>query len=185
MSLTLLQADGTKSATFTEPLIVFQTRTRAVIYQYYSNTLSSHMTKTISDTVPTLTPISPDATYRVEFQGPDLRLHREYTGLLLSSCKSMRNSQIGFFSLTCYGDAGCVLIMRSAFLQWPPPDQECHSGAEILAMRAPAAPVVIPGLSPADEPIWTWPTAGNIMGIVASTRIVDRLSPSDPISVWT
>ena len=151
----------------------------AVIYQYYLNTLSLHMTKTIPDTVPTLTPISPDGTYRVEFQGPDLRLHHEYTDLLLSSCKVMADGHIGLFSRTCDGDADCALLMRSAFLQWPPPNQECRPGADTLTMRAPAALVVIPGLSTSNNLVWTWSTAGKIMGIVTSTPIVD-LRPLAP-----
>ena len=88
------------STTFTdnEVLIGFQiNHDTVVIYQYYLNNPALHMTKTIPEAASTLTPISPDATYRVEFQGLDLQL---YGGVFSEffSCKEMGNGHIQFNS---------------------------------------------------------------------------------------
>ena len=145
-------------ATFTdaEVLIGFLINNDAVlIYQYYLNNLALHMTKTIPKTASILAPISPDATYRVKFQGIDRsRYGFHFSGFF--SCKEMGNGHIQFFSQAYLKDWGSLtnLIMTSS-LVWPPSTQEARLDADTLGMRAPASFIRINQLGNRDWSHWT------------------------------
>ena len=125
-------------ATFTDTkvLIGFQTWSgTAVIYQYYLNNLALYMTKTIPEATSTLGPVSPDATYCVEFQGLHLRLFIAGTFLQLVSCKEMGSGHIQFFSRAYkkghWHSSNTTTIMTST-LVWSPSAQEAYLDAGTL-----------------------------------------------------
>src|SRR5258706_13242631 len=62
--------------TDTELLIGFQKTDHATIYKYSFDELARHMFKTIPNVIPTIIPLSPITTYRVNFHGNDVELYR-------------------------------------------------------------------------------------------------------------
>ena len=146
-----------------------------VIYQYYLNNLALHMTKTIPETASTRAPcpISPDATYRVEFQGLDLPLHGIHFPVCFS-CKEMGNGHIRFFSrayknLQWYSLDNLTNLIMTSSLAWPPSTQEAHLDADTLVIQAPASLFMKDQSSGHDRSHWTRSHGGRTIGLLAYT----------------
>ena len=177
----VLQPEGETfpSATFTdnEVLIGFQiTHDIVVIYQYYLNNPALHMTKTIPVAAPTLAPISPDATYCVEFQGLDLQPYgRTFSEFF--SCKEMGNGHIQFFSRAGkqipWG--GLTNLIMTSSLVWPPSTQEPRLDAETLVIQAPAS-LLMQDQADRHRRHWTRPDGGQTIGLLTYTGYLSHHS---------
>ena len=178
MSLTVLQPEGETFpfATFTdtEVLIGFQINEgTVVIYQHYLNNLALHMTKTIPEAASILAPISPDATYRVEFQGLDLELYPENLSEYFS-CKDMGNGHIQFFSrahATSTSDWSLSLtnVIMTSSLVWPPSTQEARLDADTLVIQAPASLITKDQPASRKRSHWTRRYGGQTIGLLTYT----------------
>ena len=159
-------------ATFTDAgvLIGFLiNKDTVVIYQYYLNNLALHMTKTIPEAASILAPISPDATYRVEFQGLDLEYYK-FDFSEFFSCNEMGNGHIQFFSQSYTGCRGGLtnLIMTSS-LVWPPSTQEARLEVDPLVIQAPASFITKFQRAIRDRSHWTQRRGGRTIGSLVYT----------------
>ena len=166
-----------QSATFTdtEVLVVFQTNEdTVVIHQYYLNNLALHMTKTISEAASILAPISPDATYRVEFQGLDLELYgREFSAFV--SCNEVGNGCVQFLSqVHTQSTRSLANLIMTPSLVWPPSTQEARWDADTLVIQAPASPIMTYQLGGRQRGHWTQRYDGKTIGFLTYTGDFDR-----------
>ena len=164
-------------ATFTdtEVLIGFQiNHDTVVIHQYYLNNLALHMTKTIPEAASILAPISPDATYRVEFQGLDLELYgREF--LAFVSCNEVGNGCIQFLSqVHMQFTWGLTNLIMTSSLVWPPSTQEARWDADTLIIQAPASLIMIDQRGLCQRGHWTQRYDGKAIGFLTHTGVLDR-----------
>ena len=172
----MLQPEGETfpfaTLTDTEVLIGFQTNEdTVVIYQHYLINLALYMTKTIPKAAPILAPISPDATYRVEFQGLDLEFYPESLSEFFS-CKDMGNGHIQFFSRAyaeSTSDWGLTNVIMTSSLAWPPSTQEARLDADTLVIQAPASLITIDQLASPARSHWTQRCGGQTIGLLTYT----------------
>ena len=156
-------------ATFTdtEVLVGFQiNHDTVVMYQYNLNNFALHMTKTIPGAAPILAPISPDATYRVEFQGLDLELYgREFSEVFF--CKEMGNGYIQFLSqVHTMSTCGPINHIMTSSLVWPPSTQEARLDEDTLVIQAPASLITTDQLAGRQQGHWAWPCGGQTIGFL-------------------
>ena len=170
----MLQPEGEPfpSATFTdtEVLIGFQiNHDTVVIYQYNLNNLALHMTRTIPGAAPILAPISPDATYRVEFQGIYLELYGGNFSEFFS-CNEMGNGYIQFFSrVHTMSTCGPIHHIMTSSLVWPPSTQEARLDEDTLVIQAPASLITTHELAGGQRAHWTQRYGGQTIGLLAYT----------------
>ena len=132
------------------------------------------MMKTIPEAPSILAPLSPDATYRVKFQGIDRSRYGFYFSGVFS-CKEMGNGHIQFFSPAYLNHWGSLtnLIVTSS-LVWPTSTQKARLDADTLVMRAPASFIRINQLGDRDWSHWTQRRPGQTIGLLTCTGDISR-----------
>jgi len=162
--------------TDTELLIGFQKTEHAIIYMYYLNDLARHMVKTIPNVVPTSIPISPNTTYRVDFQGEGVQLYRKSLLQWRPHFQEVANGQLRFFGRT-KSTSIPPLIMVST-LAWPPTHVPKTGDRNVVLAKARATffSQVNINRSRFLEELWTLGTAKKTIGILAIDVVRDPVT---------
>lgn len=163
--------------TDTQLLIGFQKTDHATIYMYYLKDLVRHMVKTIPNVVPTIIPLPPNTTYRVDFQGEGVRLYRDLPLGWRPQFQEVANGQIRFFSRTKY-NAIIPLVMVST-LEWPPTHGSQASG-QTVTVKAQATFFTQVNITRSrfGQELWTLGTAKKTMGVLAINVVRDPVALS-------
>ena len=171
--------DDETFSTFTETelLVGFQKTDHAIIYMYSLEDLARHMVKTIPNVIPTIIPLSPNTTCRVEFQGEDVELYRNlHLGWRLQF-QEVANGQIRFFGRT-KANSMIPLVMVST-LAWPPTHESQASDQKVtVKARATFFTQVNIHRSRFGQELWTLGTAKKTIGVLAINVVRDPVSLS-------
>jgi len=151
----------------TELLIGFQETDHAIIYTYCLNDLARHMVKPIPNIVSTCIPLSPNTTYRVEFQGEGVQLYRNLSLQWRPHFQEVANGQLRFFSRTRSGSVPPLVMVST--LAWPPTHRpQAGDRNVIVKARATFFTQVNTNMSRFFQALCTFGTAKKTIGILAS-----------------
>ncbi len=161
--------------TDTELLIGFQKTDHATIYKYSLEDLARHMVKTIPNVIPTIIPLSPNTTYRVNFQGNDVELYRNHPLEWRPHFQEVANGQIRFFGRT-KSNSIFPLVMVST-LAWPPTHGSQASNQTVtVKARATFFTQVNIKRSRFGQELWTLGTAKKTIGVLAINVVSEPIS---------
>jgi len=161
--------------TDTELLIGFQETDHAIIYTYCLNDLARHMVKTIPSVVPTCIPLSPNTTYRVEFQGEDVQLYRNLSLQWRPHFQEVANGQLRFFGRTKSSPVPPPVMVST--LAWPPTHRpQAGDRNVIVKARATFFMRLHIDTSPSFQELCTLGTAKKTIGILANEIVRDPVT---------
>jgi hypothetical protein len=146
---------------------------------YYLKDLTRHMVKTIPNVVPTSIPISPNTTYRVDFQGEGVQLYRFLPLQWRPHFQEVANGQLRFFGRT-KSSSVAPLVMVST-LAWPPTHGP-QAGDQNVIVKAQATffSQVNINRSRFSQELWTLGTAKKTIGILAIDVVRDPIRSCSP-----
>lgn len=178
LSMMEFQPGGDETfSTFTETelLIGFQKTDHATIHMYSLEDLARHMVRTIPNVIPTIIPLSPNTTCRVDFQGEDVELYRHLPLEWRPHFQEVANGQIRFFGRT--KSTSIIPLVMVSTLAWPPTHGSQASDQKVtVKARATFFTQVNITRSRFGEELWTLGTAKKTIGILAIDLVRDRIA---------